>query len=145
MEDEKEELNSGFEQAMKEFPHLPKEAIIEVDIKLLDSVGLTNEGEYTNPNEAFERSFKVMESGSRITLYNQQFVIWIIPELLDSIPATYALIALRDHEKMKLEVVFLARGAFNSSRLVLRLLDRYLAEIQENEEIIQRIGGSHGQ
>ena len=141
--DEKEELELAFKKAMEEFPQLPSEALIEVDVKLLDSIGLTNEGEYVNPSEAFERSFKVMEGGSRITLYNQQFIIWIIPEILDGVPATYAFIGIRDKETVKLEVVFLAKGSFNSSRLVLRLLDRYLTEIQENEELIHRIGGHY--
>jgi hypothetical protein len=137
--DEKEELSVSFEKAMEEFPNIPSESIIEVNMDLLDSVGLTNEGEYVNPNEAFERSFKVIENANRITLFNNQFVIWIIPEILDGIPATYALIGLRESGGVKLEVVFLAKGPFNSSRLVLRLLDRYLTDIQENEELIHKI------
>lgn len=139
--DEKEELNRAFEKAMEDFPNLPPEAVVDVNLDFLDSMGLTNEGEYINPNEAFERSFKVIEGQNRITLFNNQFVIWILPEILDGIPATYALIGLRDQEKVKLEVVFLAKGPFNSSRLVLRLLDRYLTEIQENEELIHKIEG----
>lgn len=137
--DEKEELGIAFEKAMEEFPNVPTESIIEVNMDLLDSVGLTNEGEYVNPNEAFERSFKVIENANRITLFNNQFVIWIIPEIMDGIPATYALIGLREKGGVKLEVVFLAKGPFNSSRLVLRLLDRYLTDIQENEDLIHKI------
>lgn len=139
--DEKEELNRAFDKVMLEFPHQPPESIIEVNLDLLDSIGLTDEGEYINPDEAFERSFKVMESANRITLYNSQFVIWVIPELIGGMPATYALIGIRERDSVKLEVVFLARGPFNSSRLVLRLLDRYLTDIQENEEIIHKMEG----
>lgn len=139
--DEKEELNRAFEKVMEDFPNLPSEAIVDVDLKFLDSMGLTNEGEYVNPNEAFERSFKVIEGHNRITLFNNQFVIWILPEIMDGTPATYALIGLRGDETVKLEVVFLAKGPFNSSRLVLRLLDRYLTEIQEIEELLHKIEG----
>ena len=139
--DEKEELNTAFEKAMESFPTMPPESIIEVNLDILQEMGLTGEGDYINPNEDFERSFKVLESSNRITLYNSQFVIWVIPEIIDGMPATYALIGLREKTGLKSEVVFLARGPFNSSRLVLRLLDRYLTDIQETEEFIHKIGG----
>jgi hypothetical protein len=139
--DEKEYLSEAFEKAMTEFPHLPAESIIEVNLDVLEEMGLTDEGEYINPSEAFERSFKVVENSNRITLYNSQFVVWVLPEIIDGTPATYALIGLREKGGVKLEVVFLARGPFNSSRLVLRLLDRYLTNIQELEEFIHKIEG----
>lgn len=114
------------------------EGIQEIDLNLLQKFDLLDYHghDYKSPN--LNRYFQVIESNEKITLINEQFVVWIIPEKVDDAPITYALIALNYHGFPHLEIAFSASGVYNSSRLVLRVLERFLQEIQETEELINK-------
>lgn len=83
--------------------------------------------------------FHVIETSEKITLFNDQFVVWIVPQLIDGVSVTYTLIALVDQGRPQLEKLFCTTGVYNSSRIVLRLLERILDEIQETEDLLHRI------
>lgn len=85
--------------------------------------------------------FHIIESPDKITLINDQFIVWIAPDRSGLYPVTYTLIALNrgEQEEPHLEAGFIASGVYNSSRLVLKTLEKFLLEIQENEQTLSKI------
>lgn len=76
--------------------HLP-EGVIEIDLTFLHAHGLLNLEGRATPEEGLTRYFHVYESAEKITLVNDQFIIWIIPDSKSKSTITYALIALKRH------------------------------------------------
>jgi hypothetical protein len=80
--------------------------------------------------------FHVIESVEKVTLFNEQFIVWIIPKMEGEEPLTHVLIALNHPEKANLEVVFATRGVYNTPRYVLKVLQHFLADMLETEETL---------
>ena len=112
------------------------EGIIDVDLDLLQKLDLLSYHIPTGYDTSLTRYFHVIEAVDKITLINEQFVVWIVPDKVDDVSITYTLIALNEAAGPKLELVFSASGVYNTSKLVLRVLEKYLSEIQENEEFM---------
>jgi hypothetical protein len=93
------------------------------------------------PQEAnITRYFHMIESPEKITLVNNDFIVWIIPERREQMPLTSILIALNDEvHDPRLEVVFVASGVYNTSKLVLKVLEKFLMEIQETENVLTHL------
>ncbi len=85
------------------------------------------------------RYFHVIETEEKITLINEQYIVWIVPGKIDNVSITYTMIALNLPTEAKLELVFSTSGVYNTSKLVLRVLEKYLSEIQENEDFMSRL------
>ncbi len=115
------------------------EGTINVDIELLKKFDLLNYHDSEKNDQALTRYFHVIESNEKITLINDEFIIWIVPEKLHDLPFTYTLIALNHPDHPQLELCFITTGVYNTSRLVLRVLEKFLFEIQENEEFLKQI------
>lgn len=111
------------------------EGIVEVDIELLQKLDLLNINAEME-NDELTRYFHVIESHEKITLVNDQFVVWIVPDLIEGIPITYTIIALNKGTFPHPEVAFATSGVYNTSRLVLKVLEKYLHDILENEDIL---------
>jgi len=132
------ELDSSYEQFIRKLPELLPDGILEVDLKLLQKLGLLHEEMQTDHSPSLTRFFHVVESKEKITLFNDQFAIWIVPEKVHNEPQTLVLIAL-DANKPQLEMAFSMSGIYNTSRLVLRVLEKFLEEIQETEELLSKL------
>lgn len=141
-EDTKMHNLSKFENYYKKFSndlnsYLPED-IVHVDLELLHRLNLIH---YHDPNyndPSLTRYFHVVESDDKITLINDEFVVWIVPDRVDDIPCTYTFIALNETDKEpRIQMCFVASGVYNNSRLVLRVLEKFLAEIQESEEMLR--------
>lgn len=115
------------------------EGIIDVDLELLQELDLLSYKEPYTKKMGLTRYFHVIETDEKITLVNEDFVVWIVPDPISELPTTYALIALNKPEHLKLEMAFATKGVYNSSNLVLRVLEKFLLEIQETEEAIAKI------
>lgn len=133
------ELDSSYEQFIRRLPELIPDGITFVDLKLLQKLGLLYEELESDTSTSLTRFFHVVESKDKITLFNDQFVIWIVPEKINNEPTTLVLVALDDHSKPKLEMAFSMTGIYNTSRLVLRVLEKFLSEIQENEDLLSHL------
>lgn len=85
--------------------------------------------------------FHVIESPEKITLFNDEFVVWIMPEKVLDASITYTLIALNfpREQEPQLEAAFIASGVYNSSKLVLKVLEKFLFEIQETERTLRTL------
>ncbi len=133
------EYDAVFENFLHHIPELIPDGIIDVDLKLLQKFDLLREEVQLSPTQSLTQFFHVIESQEKITLFNDQFVIWIVPEKINEIPTTLVLIAIHQDAKLHLEMAFSISGIYNTSRLVLRVLEKYLMEIQENEDVISHL------
>ncbi|MEZ5315434.1 MAG: hypothetical protein R3E91_04410 [Chlamydiales bacterium] len=120
--------------------HVP-DGIVEVNLALLQEFGLLtyNQGSSEEISDSFSHNFFVIESPDKLTLFNDKFSIWIVPKMMNGAPTTYTLIALNEENQPHLEIVFTASGVYNHSGLVLRILEKFLQQIEENEEEICRL------
>ncbi|MGE3954754.1 MAG: hypothetical protein AB7F31_06190 [Parachlamydiales bacterium] len=138
------QLEAKYQEFMHNLPEHALDGIIEVDLAALQSWGLlTSLGEELGPtNDALAHYFHVIETAEKITLYNDRFVVWIVPQMVAHEPVTYALVGTIEQMEVNLELVFATRGVYNTSRIVLRILERFLEEIEENELLLARLSGS---
>lgn len=132
-------IEESFEKYMNNLGESLHDGVIEVDIVLLSDLDLLNfEASQAKEDDALTRYFHVIESMEKITLINEEFVIWIVPDYLDHSPITFTLIALNHPKGPVLETAFSTTGIYNSSGLVLRVLDKFIQEIQETQSLIQK-------
>jgi hypothetical protein len=129
------------EEAYKEFiGNLPKwvhDGITAIDLKFLHEQGLLPSlAEDHGDTDDLTQYFHVIESIEKVTLFNEQFIVWIIPKMDGDQPLTYVLIALNHPEKAHLEVVFATHGVYNTPRYVLKVLQHYLVDMLETEETL---------
>jgi len=116
------------------------DGITEVNLELLHELDLLKYYNSESHDPALTRYFHVIETEDKITLINEEFIVWIVPDNINEMPKTYTLIALNSETSVpKLEMAFVTTGVYNTSRLVLRVLEKYLKDIQEYEEIISSI------
>ena len=131
-----QDLEETYQEYMEDLSaHVP-DGIYEIDLASLHEMNLLSAEEETEEEAELSYSFYVLESAEKLTLYNQKFIVWIVPRMLDQTPTTYTLIALNDEEGPHLEMVFTTSGVYNHSNLVLRILEKFLEEIEENEQEI---------
>ncbi len=136
-----EKLEAVYKKFIHNLPDWLPEGIIRVDLALLQEMDLLDfDKEIQKPDDSLTRYFQVIEQEDKITLVNEEYVIWIVPSSHEEIAATYTLVALNKpgHEP-ELELAFSVSGVYNTSKMVLRLLEKFLAEIHENEEALKRL------
>lgn len=133
-------LEECYKKYMKNLPYCVPEGIFTVDLKLLQKFNLLHFHDRQSTEPPITRYFHVIESLEKITLVNDQFTIWIVPIKMENVSATLTLIAINIDNYPKLELVFSASGVYNTSNLVLRILEKFLKEIQENEDLLNKYG-----
>jgi len=135
------ELDQAYNKFISNLSSWIPEGIIEVDIDLLEETGLLNHESFdeNGDKEQLPHYFHVIETPDRVTLFNHQFAIWIIPKIVDEIPTTIVLIALLNQNDPHLEIAFSTQGIYNTPKFVLRLLKYYLSEVIDTEETISSI------
>ncbi len=112
------------------------EGLIEVDLDLLHKHNLLDFKDIPQSPNGLTRFFHLVETEEKLTLFNDEYIIWIVPDIEEDYTSTYTLIALNQDDTPHLEIGFKTTGVYNSSHLVLSLLDIFLAEIQENEDTL---------
>ncbi len=132
-------LEECYQKFIKNINSWVPEGIIDIDLKLLQKLNLLNYHKRDKNDPILTRFFNVIETTEKITLVNENFVVWIIPEKINNIPITYTLIAVNHPQGPHLELAFAASGVYNTSRLVLRVLEMFLLEIQETEDLLQKL------
>lgn len=128
-------IEEHFKKFVQDMPVYLPDGAIEVDIEFLERLNLLNLDRVHDTS--LTRYFNVVESQEKITLINDEFIIWIIPDSTKSVPHTLVLIALNHNGKPHLELAFRASDIYNSSKLVLRILEKLLFDIQENEDSLK--------
>jgi hypothetical protein len=131
-----EELESDYQKYICNLKQFAPDGVVDIDLSLLHELGLLSCEEEEQDEGSLTHNFYVIESSDKLTLFNQKYVVWIVPKLIEQTPTTYTLIALNDKKQTHLEMVFSTSGVYNHSSLVLRILEKFLAQIEENEEEI---------
>jgi hypothetical protein len=128
-------LEECYKKFVKKLPIWIPEDIYFINLELLHSLDLLHfQPNAEHKDSTLTRYFHIIESPEKITLLNDEFVIWIVSEKFAQASLTYTLIALnRGEQEPQLEVAFVASGVYNSSKLVLKVLEKFLLEIQETE------------
>ncbi len=136
-----ENFDIPFYRFISNLSYWAPDGIVEIDLTLLHSYGLLKcKDSSSDITRALTDYFHVVESPEKITLYNQRFVIWIVPKVIGNEPTTITLVALINSEETpQIEIVFSTKGIYNSPRLILKILEYYLKEIEENENLIAKI------
>jgi hypothetical protein len=129
------------EEAYKEFvgnlPNWVHDGITTIDLQFLHEQNLLAalQDDKSDPDD-LTQYFHVIESIEKVTLFNEQFIVWIIPKMEGEQPLTYVLIALNHPEKANLEIVFATHGVYNTPRYVLKVLEHFLVDMLETEETL---------
>ncbi|GEM_PF-3498845 len=112
------------------------ESELSVNLTLLGELDLLCCHYYNHGEPEFTQLFSVVESEDKITLINHQFVVWIIPEKSFLNSKTRIIIAL-NQEYPEFELSFTTSGVYNSSRIIMCVLDKLLNEIEETELVLK--------
>ena len=132
------ELDSYYDKYINNINEWLPDGLFEVDLDLLQRLDLLGNNKNEEHTSALTRYFHAVESNGRLTLINEHFVIWIVPGKVDSSPVTYTLIALNKNDNIDLQLGFINKGVYNSSHIVLQVLEKYLYEIQEIEDTLNK-------
>ena len=129
------------EQAYKEFmsnlPSCAHDGVQTINLEFLHDQGLLDTlSSNDDDSEDLTQYFHVMESPEKVTLFNDHFLVWIVPKMEETQPVTLVMIALNQKEKAQLEVVFTTYGVYNSPRYVLKVLQHFLSDMLETEETL---------
>ena len=129
------------EDAYKEFSQNLKkwvpDGVISVNLGLLNDLGLLNNSYLEQaPPENISHFFHVLESPDKITLFNDQFAIWIVPKSEESSASTLTFIALLNKNSPHLEIVFSTSGVYNSPKYILKILQHFLSDVTDTEATI---------
>lgn len=131
-----QDLEEAYQEYMDDLSSYVPDGIYEIDLAFLNELNLLSADEEDETEAELSYSFYVLESAEKLTLYNQKFIVWIVPKMVDDTPTTFTLIALNEEEEPHLEMVFTTSGVYNHSNLVLKILEKFLEEIEENESEI---------
>lgn len=133
-------LEESFQDFTENFQKWLPDGIIEVDLKLLHELGLLNKEELSQDKEDnLMHYFHVLETPDKVTLFNEQFAIWIVPESKEDNPTTLTFIALLQKELPHLEIVFSTGGVYNTPKHILGVLQHFLSEVVDTEKLISSI------
>ena len=135
-------LEESYQEFTKNLLKWVPDGIIHVDLRLLDDLGILNnaELEHSVTDDHLNHYFHIIETPDKVTLFNEQFAIWIVPQLVDDIPTTTTLIALLQTHRPHLEIVYTTSGVYNTPKYILKILQHFIAEVQDTEAIISSIG-----
>ena len=139
-----EKLEELYQKFYTNLGNYLQDSIVKVDLTLLKRFNLLNRTpeEEKELQSQFPFYFHVIESSEKVTLFNNQFVVWITPQVVDELPVTLTIIALTHKDDLRLEIAFSTAGVYNTPKYVLKVLRHYLSEVIDTEEEIASISPS---
>ena len=139
-----EKLEELYQKFYTNLGNYLQDGIVKVDLTLLKRFNLLNRTpeEEKELQSQFPFYFHVIESSEKVTLFNNQFVVWITPQVVDELPVTLTIIALTHKDDLRLEIPFSTAGVYNTPKYVLKVLRHYLSEVIDTEEEIASISPS---
>jgi hypothetical protein len=126
------EIEKLYDQYIANLADVVHDGITNVDLALLHELNLLDDADHIKDDpEDLTQYFHVIESQEKVTLFNEQFLVWIVPKTEQDIPVTYVMIAINAQNKTALEVVFTTSGVYNTPKYVLKVLQYYLLDMLE--------------
>lgn len=128
------QIEKTYKEYTNNFPQCAYDGILTIDLQFLHDEGILNTMQEDQEDaDDLTQYFHVIESTEKVTLFNEQFIIWIIPKTEEDQATTYVLIALNHPDKAHLEIVFTTQGVYNTPRYVLKVLQHFLVDMIETE------------
>jgi hypothetical protein len=136
-----QKLEIAFDEYIADLGRYLQDGIIEVNLEFLKKFDLLSKTEEQEKEmqKQFPFYFHVIETPEKVTLFNHQFAIWIVPKLVADIATTVTLVALIRGEIPQLEIAFSTQGVYNTPKYVLKVLRHFLTEVIDTEEEIASI------
>lgn len=131
-----EQLDAFFEHLKENSIQELPDGILDINIRALQSLQLLSED-----NPPASQMLQAVESKEKITLFNERFVLWISLHEKEHPPATVVYVARRLDNGIKPELAFRTKGIYNRSKTILKLIDRFLSDIQETETMLSELSG----
>ena len=131
-----EELDAFFDTMSNNVSEMLPDGILDITVKTLHNLRLLGEEPLEEGNEPVAHLLQAIESGGKITLFNDRFVLWIVPQQDVSPSSTIVYVAQHFDETIKPELGFRTTGIHNRSKTILKLIDKFLSEIQETDSVI---------
>jgi len=138
------ELEKAYQAFTENLGKWMPDGIIDVNLSLLNELGILNPAQLEQSSPDITHLFHVVETPDKVTLFNEQFAIWIVPKLVNDIPQTLTYIALLQSAKPHLEIVFSTAGVYNTPKYILKVLQHFLTEVQDTEAIISSMNKKKG-
>ncbi len=134
------QLEDAFKEFTQDFTKWVPDGVMTVDLALLQELGLLNYNHLEQgTTDSLMHYFHVVETPDKVTLFNEQFAIWIVPKSSEELPLTMTMIALLHNSRPHLEIVFSTSGVYNTPRFILKVLQHFLTEVIDTEAIISSI------
>lgn len=134
------QLEEAYKDFTENFQKWAPDGFITVNLQLLQELGLLNNLNLEHSShESLTQQFHVIETHDKVTLFNEQFAVWIVPQNQADIPSTLILIALIQNLKPHLEIVYTTSGVYNTPRYILKVLQHFLNEVIDTEAVISSI------
>jgi hypothetical protein len=135
------ELEEAYKKFSANLTEWVPDGVLQVDLNLLNELGLLNHDAIeSGTKEDLTHYFHVIETADKVTLFSEQFAIWIVPKLVNDIPSTMTYIALLHASKPHLEIVFSSTGVYNTPKYILKILQHFLTEVKDTEAMISAMG-----
>lgn len=128
------QIEQSYKDFMGNLPGCAHDGVLSINLGFLYDQGLL--GSLTASDDETEdltQYFHVIESPEKVTLFNEHFIVWIVPKMEEEQPVTFVLIANHQEDKANLEIVFTTYGVYNSPRYVLKVLQHFLSDMLETE------------
>lgn len=134
------QIEDLYREYVDNLPQLAHDGVISIDLHVLHELGLIDDfqNDSDDPDD-LTQYFHVIESAEKVTLFNEQFIVWIVPRMEQENPITYVIIALNSEDKTHLEVVFTTSGVYNTPKYVLKVLQYFLLDMLETEATLTAI------
>ena len=137
-----EKLEKYFHQFTDDLSKWIQDGIQEIDESFITRAGIDIDENESGSLEDLPFYFHVIETDEKVTLFNNQFIVWIIPKIVNDESLTYTLICYLHENEPKLEVVFTTKQKFNSPKILIKMLRYFLTEMIDTESEIASIGKS---
>ena len=130
-------LEEHFQNFIKNLPAFLPDGIAVVNIKLIEELGLLKIEELEKETQdPLSNYFHVLETPDKITLYNDTFGIWIMPQNQETSSKTFVFIGVIQNKQPHLEMAFCTEGVFNTPKYIMKILQHYLNEVQDVQAVI---------
>ncbi len=133
-------LEAAYHEFIEHLPFFLPDGVIEIDLKLLHENKILSPNKKASSKE-IKHYFHIIETPEKITLFNDDYVVWIAPQKLGDRSLTLTLVAklMEEKKQPELELAFSSRGVYNTSQIVLQVLEHFLEEINENDKMLESI------
>jgi len=139
------QLENAYKEFSEDFSKWIPDGLIQVNLQFLQEMGILAQAEDPSSTNSLTHQFHVIETHDKVTLFNEQFAIWIVPQTQTELASTMILIALLQKKKRPhLEIVYTTAGVYNTPKYILKVLQHFLADVIDTEETLAMIHKKKG-